>query len=73
MATLKYSNESSELMTTAEVATWLRVSPNTVRGWRATGKFGPTPIRVGGHRIVYIRAEVRSWLEGQRQHRQGVA
>jgi excisionase family DNA binding protein len=49
-----------ELLTTEEVANWLRVPVATVRQWRAN-RDGPRGHRVGRH-IRYRRSDVEAWL-----------
>lgn len=56
---------SSDLLTPAELADYLRVGLRTVHRWRAERR-GPTACRVG-HAIRYRRADVDAWLEDQRQ------
>ncbi len=45
-----------DYLTTDELATWLRTSPETVRYWRHIGK-GPRGIKVG-RRVLYAESEV---------------
>jgi excisionase family DNA binding protein len=49
------------LLTTEELAEWLRVPVATVRQWRANRQ-GPRGHRVGRH-IRYRRSDVETWLE----------
>lgn len=51
-------------MTTAEVATLMRISPETVRYWRHVGK-GPASFKAG-RKVLYERADVEKWLRGLR-------
>lgn len=51
------------LLTTEEVAAWLRVPAETVRIWRKRNR-GPKSIPVGRHRR-YRRADVEAWLRMQ--------
>lgn len=53
------------LFTTGEVATRLRVAPETLRFWRWKG-LGPASFRVGG-RVVYREAVVAAWVDEQAQ------
>jgi len=55
---------TQEWFTTAELATWLSLSPQTLYVWRHRGD-GPTAHRVGKH-LRYRRADVEAWLTGQR-------
>ncbi len=50
-----------DLMTTAEVATALRVSESTVRYWRHKG-YGPKGRKVG-RRVLYERSEVEEFWD----------
>jgi len=52
-----------DLMTTTEVAEYLRTSPETIRYWRHIGS-GPKSAKVG-RRVVYRRADVEQWLNEQ--------
>lgn len=67
MAT-KYTPEPPQrpepLLSIAEVALWLRVSEETIRHWRASGK-GPRATRVGKH-LRWEPAEIRTWLAEHR-------
>ncbi|WP_112383530.1 helix-turn-helix domain-containing protein [Sphingomonas carotinifaciens] len=55
------------LMTTAEAAACLTVSPKTLAYWRATGD-GPVFVRVGARGIRYRRPDLASYVQ-QRQFR----
>lgn len=57
--------ESVELLTTAEVAAWLRVSQPTLRRWRAAGE-GPTVTWLTSSLPRYLRSDVAAWLGHQR-------
>lgn len=52
------------LMTTTEVATFFRTSPETVRYWRHVG-YGPVGRKVG-RRVLYERADVEVFWEALR-------
>ena len=56
--------EAPDLLTTKELATYLRKPVATVRGWRYR-KTGPTGFRLGRD-IVYRRSVVDAWL-GERE------
>lgn len=51
-------------ITTAELAAYLRMPPETVRYWRHIGK-GPRSFKIG-RRVLYDRAEVEQWIADQR-------
>jgi excisionase family DNA binding protein len=53
-----------EYLTTEEVATAVRTSPETVRYWRHVGK-GPESFKLG-RRVLYARKDVEAWIEGAR-------
>lgn len=53
-----------DLMTTEEVSALTRSPAETVRYWRHIGK-GPRSFKLG-RRVVYERADVLAWIEGQR-------
>lgn len=56
-----------ELLTTADVAAILRLSPRTIRNARSTGKAGyPAWIKVGGV-VRYQRSAVAEYLAAQEQ------
>lgn len=50
-----------ELLTTVEVAQYLRIRVNTLEQWRSRGK-GPAFERVG-RRVRYRRREIEKWLK----------
>jgi excisionase family DNA binding protein len=57
---------ADRLMTTAEVADWLRVKRRTVTGWARTGRL-PSLVTPGGHRRIResdVRAAFPTLLEG---------
>jgi excisionase family DNA binding protein len=51
------------LLTTEDVASYLRVPRSTLYGWRYRGG-GPSAIRVGRH-LRYRSTEVERWLDAQ--------
>lgn len=53
-----------DLMTTAEVADYLKTPPATLRFWRHKGT-GPKGFRLGGRRVMYRRQDVDAWLMEQ--------
>lgn len=53
------------LLTTGEVASRLRVAPETLRFWRWK-EVGPASFRVGG-RVVYRESVVAAWVDEQAQ------
>lgn len=59
------STEVPEWFTTAELAAWLQVPPETVYKWRYTGS-GPRGVRLGRH-VRYRRTDVEAWLTERRQ------
>jgi predicted DNA-binding transcriptional regulator AlpA len=55
---------ANEYMTTEELAALVRApSAETCRYWRNVGK-GPRSVRIG-RRVLYRRADVEAWIEGQ--------
>lgn len=52
------------LMTDAQTATYLGLSPRTLVNWRARKK-GPRPALRIGRAVYYRRADVDAWLEEQ--------
>lgn len=54
------SRNETQLMSIAEVAVRLRVSPRTLADWRVGGS-GPPWIKVG-KAVLYPAAALRSWL-----------
>lgn len=50
-----------KLLTTKEVAEWLRVSLTTLHKWRKE-QAGPPAVQLG-NRLRYRRAEVEAWLD----------
>lgn len=57
--------ETPDLLTTRELATYLRKPVATVRGWRYR-KVGPAGFRLGRD-IVYRREAVDTWLAEREQ------
>ena len=51
---------TEDLLTTDEVAEWIRVSPMTIRDWRKKGR-GPRALKIG-HSVRYSRREVAAWI-----------
>jgi len=49
-----------------EMAAWLKVSPLTLRSWRARKK-GP-PYRKAGRRVIYDLGEAEAWLVANRRN-----
>lgn len=49
------------LLTVAEVADWLGISPQTLYYWRHTHR-GPRSLTVGGA-VRYRRADIEEWLD----------
>lgn len=50
-----------KLLTRAEVAAWLQVSPKTLANWSSSG-VGPRPLKLHGF-VRYERATVHAWIE----------
>lgn len=53
-------------LTTQEVATILRTSPETVRYWRHLGNKGPASFKVG-RRVLYAREDVEQFIAEARR------
>jgi hypothetical protein len=51
------------LLTTADAALYLHVSPRTLEKWRLAG--GGPRYRKLIHRVVYTQADIDTWLEAQ--------
>jgi len=51
----------SEMLTSREVAAYLRVPLSTIYLWHKAGG-GPRRIKVGKH-VRYLRADLEAWLE----------
>lgn len=60
-----------QYLTTAEVASVLRNSPETVRWWRHAGA-GPAWFKVG-RRVLYDRADVEAFIAAARDGGNGAA
>jgi excisionase family DNA binding protein len=54
-----------DYLTTSDVATVLRTSPETVRYWRHESK-GPKSFKVG-RRVLYAREDVEAWIAAARE------
>ena len=55
----------TRFMTTEEVATELRTSPETVRYWRHQGT-GPRAVKIG-RRVLYALDDVEAWIAARRE------
>lgn len=64
-------DEPEQLLTQAQVATWLAVSPRTIRDWRTSNR-GPRAVRVGGS-LRYRRADVQAYIDSNIEQTAGVA
>jgi len=53
---------TDELLTTEEVAAWLKVAPSTVCRWRLAGK-GPRVVWLAPTLPRYRRTDLTTWLE----------
>lgn len=53
-----------ELMTTAQAAQILKISPRTLEAWRLQG-IGPNYIRISGRCIRYTNSALDEWLQAQ--------
>jgi predicted DNA-binding transcriptional regulator AlpA len=53
--------DQSQLLTTAEAATYLRMAAHTLTRWRSQGK-GPSFVRVGGS-VFYRVTELEAYIE----------
>ena len=54
----------SEHLTLDETAEWLRCSTRTLQRLLETGR-GPPLIRISERRLIFRKADLRSWLAGQ--------
>lgn len=50
------------LLSAAQVAMLLGISPQTLAVWRMTGKYGLSYLKIGG-RVRYSKDEVERWLK----------
>lgn len=55
--------EVMELLTSEEVAAWIRVSPSTLCRWRQAG-LGPRVLWLSSTCPRYRRRDVEAWMEG---------
>lgn len=53
--------EQTQLLTTAEAATYMRLKPQTLAKWRSHGK-GPAFVQLGG-KVFYRVAELDAYVE----------
>ena len=60
---MRATNEQSTLLTTQELAAYLKVPVSSLYFWRQTGK-GPRAHVVGRH-LRYKRSEVDRWIDAQ--------
>lgn len=59
---------ADRLLTVAELAEYLGVSPHTIYQWRYRSE-GPPGFRLGKGQVRYRESEVLAWLEAQRDDR----
>lgn len=59
----------NRFLTTDELASRIRVKPQTLRAWRVTGR-GPAYYRLGG-RVAYRIADVEAWEAAGRRDPEG--
>lgn len=57
----------TKLLREREAATFLRVSPRTLQGWRYRGG-GPAFVRRGIRGVAYLRADLEDWLVKRRYY-----
>jgi excisionase family DNA binding protein len=60
-STQSLESGTQPLLTVAEVAKWLGISPHTLRYWRHVHR-GPLSLSVGGA-VRYRASDVEEWLE----------
>ena len=65
MSDTRATDATSDLMTVAEVALYLRTPVATLRYWRHLG-IGPDGFRIG-RRVVYRRADLDRWIAEQHE------
>lgn len=58
------STDGPAILTTAEVSELIHVPVGTLRYWRHQGT-GPRSFRLGAKKVMYMRADVESWLRRQ--------
>jgi excisionase family DNA binding protein len=64
MATAPISPPSSDLLTTAEAAAYLRTTRGTLEVWRSTKRYA-IPYVKRGRNVFYRRADLDRWLESR--------
>lgn len=67
MSSTDSSNEP-EWLTTAEVASLLRVPVRTIYAWRAHGDDAPVAARIGKH-LRWRRRDIEAWLTSHSDRR----
>jgi len=68
----KIFDSISEHLTLDETAEWLRCSRRTVERLLETGS-GPPVIRLSDRRLIFRRADLRSWLDDRTTRRSDMA
>ena len=53
-----------ELLTVAEVAQWLKLSPKVIYAWAAKGKIPRVRI---SNRVRFLRCDVLRWIEARKE------
>ncbi len=59
---------SDELLTRAEAAEFLRLSPATLAIWKSQGRVDAPPFRQHGRRIVYSVIDLKKWSEARKKN-----
>ena len=59
--TVELQSRTERLLTVAEVADWLSISPTTLRYWRHVHR-GPRSLSVGGA-VRYRASDIEEWLD----------
>lgn len=57
---------NSELLSHAQAAAFLSISPSTLSIWRCTGRYAIPYLKIG-RSIRYSKADLALWLEAQRR------
>jgi excisionase family DNA binding protein len=63
-ATIDALQKHLDLLTEDEAAALLRVEPQTLRLWRATGRYGLPFVKVG-RCVRYRRCDLEKWIESR--------
>ena len=61
----KQANSTGEMLSNAQAAEVLGVTPGTLNTWRSEGRYPIPYVKVGTKLVRYRRADLLAWIESQ--------